>query len=992
MRLSARRRLALAALLVGLAAVAVSLQTQSENPDRALRQTREIYEREGPRAAFPGFKNALTGFRERGDRRGEAITLRYLGNCHKHFGDFQRALEYLTRALAMARELGERSVEARSLSNLGLLYWEMGDYQEATEPLKSSITIAREIGNRKLEGSALNNLGLVYDELGDYGQSLGGYHEALESYSGVDFPKGESDTLGNIGGAYLLRGQYRQAMEYYQRAFAISEREGLKPTMSQDLGNLGLCQLGLGQVDEAQKSFDRALLLAREAGLKQDEAYWLRAKANGLLRFGQYDSALQGFRQALQMYQQAGAKGELIGALNEIGTLHVLLGDAASGEDYFRRGLELAREGGQDRGVTLHLMALGDLEWRRQRYQEAAALYREALARAREADERSSVAESLIRLALTHREQGLLEQAMDEAREALTVAQAIEARLLQARALYALGEIERLQGHLVRALERYSAAGQTVEPVGDPDLLWRVKYGQGKAHDGLDQKGEAIAALEQSVAVIETVRNRLREERFRAGYIEDKYQVYVELVRLLLELGRIEEAFASAERLRARSHQELLNRGLPPLKSAEQRRAEIEHRAKIRQLQTALEEESAKPDPELRTRALEFFRRELIAAKRSYQDWLDDLRHQDPGFADAQALSAPSPRQVQRMLPAAGALVEYVIADDRVVVFVLTADRLRATTVPLRRADLEAKVELLRDLLLRIGSGAWRTPAASLAESLIVPAEEKGWLDGIEKLYLVPHGVLHYVPFAALPRTAGEGARLLIEDYELAYLPSAADLVDGRPPAGPSGTLLALAPRRSRLRYAADEAQSIAEIFPQPRSLLIGDLATESSFRGLAGRFRVLHLATHGYFNKLNPLLSGLELEPSGADNGRLEVHEILGLRLEADLVTLSACETALGSGYFAEVPAGDDFVGLTRAFLFAGSASVVASLWEVDDRSTSRLMQSFYGLLGQGDKARALALAQRRLLRAGGRYAHPYFWAPFVLVGKISSEPARKN
>jgi len=110
----------------------------------------------------------------------------------------------------------------------------------------------------------------------------------------------------------------------------------------------------------------------------------------------------------------------------------------------------------------------------------------------------------------------------------------------------------------------------------------------------------------------------------------------------------------------------------------------------------------------------------------------------------------------------------------------------------------------------------------------------------------------------------------------------------------------------------------------------------------------------------------------------------VMGMRLDADLVTLSACETALGSGYFAEVPAGDDFVGLTRAFLGTGSDSVLASLWEVNDRSTLDFMRSFYRNLAKAGKADALAQAQRAMLHRGGRYAHPYFWAPFVLVGAM--------
>ena len=228
----------------------------------------------------------------------------------------------------------------------------------------------------------------------------------------------------------------------------------------------------------------------------------------------------------------------------------------------------------------------------------------------------------------------------------------------------------------------------------------------------------------------------------------------------------------------------------------------------------------------------------------------------------------------------------------------------------------------------------------------------------------------------------------MIEDYTLAYLPSAALLLQDKSRTESAMSLLAMAPGRSRLRHAPEEAQTLSALF-RPRSrMLIGHSATETSFKDLSDEYRVLHLATHGYFNKLNPLLSGLELEPDDINDGLLEVHEILQLRLEADLVTLSACQTGLGSGYFAEVPAGDDFVSLTRAFLHAGSTSVLATLWEVDDLSTGKLMGSFYQRLRQSNlnegKAVALAQAQREL-RASALYGHPYFWAPFVLIGATS-------
>ncbi len=979
-----QRVAALGALLTYLLAP-TALPAQADSAEELLTAARQLYLEEGPQAALPQFERVLALYRAASDPRGEAITLGYIGNCHKRFGDFPKALDYLNRALAMKHELGDRLEEGKTLSHLGLVYWEMGGYPEAIERLTRSIAIAREIGDRKLEGASLNNLSLVYDEQGDYRRSLEQYQRVLELYRGTGFARGECDTLGNIGGVYFLLGQFREAMRYYQRSFAISERLGLKPSMSQDLGNLARCQLGLGQISEASSSFDRALRLARQAGLAKEEADWLAGKGTALIRRGQYDPALDHFRQALKTYERAGLKRELIDALSDMGALYSLLGDAGSAEQSFRRAIAEARGISHPVGVATNLIALADLEWQRKRYEEAAALYNQALALAREVDDRVLVAQSLTQLALTHRDQERFTEALEEARQALGIARGIEAPLLEAQAFYAQGEIERVQERLEAALQSYAAGEEIAQSLGDPELGWRLAYGQGLALEALDRQAEAVSALERAVTTIEAVRSQLREERFRAGYIENKYQVYVALVRLLLKMGRTGDAFFVAEKLRARSYLDLLNRGLPSMGSQPRRQALVELQERIRQLQRDVEAESARPRPEQRTQALQFFSSELAAAEREYQNLLDDLRQSEPGFAAVGGLGIPSAEQVQRLLPADGALLEYVVAEDGVAAFLLTHTEVQAKTVPLPHRDLNAKVELLRDLLLRKESDDWRAPAESLASFLIEPLEREGWLAGTKLLYLVPHGILHYLPFDALPRAETADGRFLVEDYVLACLPSATVLVYGKAiEDDPETNLLALAPARTRLRFAQQEARQVAKFFPPQPKVLIGRAATEASFKTEAGRHRVIHVATHGYFNKLNPLLSGLELEPGQREDGRLEVHEILGLRLHADLVTLSACETAMGSGYFAEVPAGDDFVGLTRAFLFAGSPSVLATLWEVDDRSTLQLMNSFYRQLGRADKARALAEAQRSMLEPGGPYRHPYFWAPFVLVGEV--------
>ena len=483
---------------------------------------------------------------------------------------------------------------------------------------------------------------------------------------------------------------------------------------------------------------------------------------------------------------------------------------------------------------------------------------------------------------------------------------------------------------------------------------------------------------------IEDVRSQLREERFRASYLEDKYQVYVSLVQLLLRLGRTEEAFTYAEKLRARYYLDWMNRGEPPIRDEARRQAELALRERVRQLERAIAQEHAKPAGDERRQALELFSAELVDAERAYQTSLDALSASDPAYAAARSLATVSSDTVQKLLPPDSALIEYVVADEGVSVFVIRAAGIQAKTIPARSIDVAAKVELLRDLIVREPGRDWQAPAASLHQLLVAPLEQAGWLDGVRRLYIVPHGILHYVPFAALPRGRELDARLVVTDYVVAYLPAAAALVQENGNGEAAETVMAMAPARTGLKFSQQEAAAVAGLFSKDRLLLVGAQATESAFKKSAGRYDVLHLATHGYFNKFNPLLSGLELEADPREDGRLEVHEILGLRLNADLVVLSACDTALGGGYFAEVPAGDDIVGLTRAFLFAGSPSVVASLWAVNDQSTMRLMGGFYGRLAEGGKAEALAAAQRELIRRGGRYAHPYFWGAFVLVGQM--------
>jgi CHAT domain-containing protein/Tfp pilus assembly protein PilF len=983
-------------LWLGVLLVAASLLTAAAAEDAAesllpeLQSAEALYRRDGPEAALPVFEELARTLGETGDIRSEAVAVGFLGEIYWRLGNYEEASHYLEQALDMKREAGDRLQESKTLNVLGLLHWDLGEFEQAQTYLREGGKIAEDLGDKSLQGAILNNLSLVHDELGDYYVSLKQYQQVLDLYRGADFPRGEGDTLGNIGGVYLLLGRFQEALDHYQRALAISEQLQSTISMSQDHGNVALCYLGLGQVDLSLAHFDQAIALATAAGMQQDQAYWLRARGNAWLLKGRYDLALEHHRAALALYQQLDGKTESVEALHDMGNLYLLLGDSVSAERHYRQAMQIARDIGLSRGITRNLLALGDLERRRAEPDRASDLYRESIQRAASAGERVSQGQALLRLAAVHAEQGRSAEALAGIGEAWKIAEESGAAGLATEATVARARLYRAQGDHAAALRDFDLALTKLVEAPDPELAWQAHYGRGLALAASGRTKAAINSLQAAVRVIEGIRDRLREERFKAGYVQDKYQVYIDLVRLQLESGLDEEAFSTAERLRSRSYLDLVESGMAANGNEDQLR-EFRLQARIRTLRQTLAEERDRGSSEQRQSAISVFSHELLAAERDYQAFLDD-RHQ--AGTSVPAAEVPHYHEIAAALVEDEAVVEYVVGPESLMLFLLTRDRLLTHTVEVRREDLDNKVALLSSLIRQRSSDRWEKPASSLARFLVEPLRAAEQLADIHHLYLVPHGSLNYLPFSLLPSHATEGSHRLIEDFTLAYLPTAAALSRNRRDLGEASSMLAIAPDVSRLRFARQEARAINALFEPDSFALLGRAATESAFKQLAPDYRMLHLATHGFFNKLSPLLSGVQLEADATNDGRLELHEILELKLNAELVTLSACETGLGSGYFAEVPAGDDYVGLTRAFLYAGSTMVLATLWEVDDASTLRLMRQFYGDLAEAaggeDKTGALTRAQRALL-SSREYNHPYFWAPFVLVGEMGRDKRKQ-
>jgi CHAT domain-containing protein len=468
--------------------------------------------------------------------------------------------------------------------------------------------------------------------------------------------------------------------------------------------------------------------------------------------------------------------------------------------------------------------------------------------------------------------------------------------------------------------------------------------------------------------------------------------VYGSLARAEHEAGLLGDAFLTSERLRAGRMLTMLTRGrlqTRVFRDAELMEREQDLRRHISELrgqlatETPLVERVRGPAHSAPPSAL---RRLLESAAVEHAELMSEMRAMQPAFAELVRGDLATRLDVAARLDEDDVFLEYLVTDSTTLVFVVTSDTIATFDLDIARRPLASLIDFARSAMDRPAAHTdrrlWISPLRQLYQSLLAPIESAGFLNGKRTLRIVPHAELHYLPFQAL--VGGASETFLIERFEVSYAPSGSvwtRLVDRRRAPTAAG-VLALAPLPERLSATPAEIAGIESSFGRQATALLGPAASESRVRDAAASYDILHLATLGVLNKANPLFSYVELSGDSVHDGRLEVHEVFGMDLAARLVVLSACETALASGFRADVPAGDDWIGLVRAFLFAGASNVVASLWRVEDRATAELMRLFYRSLKAGaGPSRALANAQRAMLDRRST-ADPFFWAGFTVIG----------
>lgn len=490
-------------------------------------------------------------------------------------------------------------------------------------------------------------------------------------------------------------------------------------------------------------------------------------------------------------------------------------------------------------------------------------------------------------------------------------------------------------------------------------IYWIVLLDRARIAQAEGRKSVAETMFKKAIDVIETQRSSINTEAGRIGFVGDKQSAYARLTAMLLAEGRNKEAFDYVERAKARALVDLL---------ASQKNINTRD-GQAGQVKTTLAEltkaendltvvaQSADKESQSKTRSI------VLALKK-------DLQEKAPQLAALVSVTTPDTARIQSRLTPEETLLEYYSTGSDWYVFILTRDTIDAQKLPAN--SLEKNIDELRKNITSRNSVNFSRLSRELYRQLFSAA-----VSGVKtkKLVIVPHGVLHYLPFAAL----SDGSDYLIDRFSLRILPSASVLsfLNPRIQKPEAGALIFGNPKLDNpkydLKYAQDEALAIGKIIPRS-SVFLRSEATETNLKKYGGAYPVIHLAVHGIFDLDSPLDSALLLARDSDNDGMLRAGELYNLSLNADLVTLSACETALG-----KVATGDDVVGFTRGFLYAGARSLVSSLWQVDDRATRDLMVNFYTNFSRMSKDEALRQAQ---LKVKKQYPHPYYWAAFLLTG----------
>jgi CHAT domain-containing protein/tetratricopeptide (TPR) repeat protein len=830
------------------------------------------------------------------------------------------------------------------------------------------------------------------------------YESAQRRFAELGLPRRRGEALYGLGllQRFCLE-ENDAALQTFTRAEPLFAGEpASEATMRQFAGEMRFAR---GDLDGAIGDFRRALDLRRQIGNRRGQALTLRTLGDALHLRGRYDEAAAAYDQALALWQagdDAGARADL---LLKLGHLDRDLGETDRARERFQEALGLFRQAKDRDGEAKALNAQGLLALDQERPAAALEPFESAL-KLRTPGTRGWAITQLS-LGVAWRDLGRNDDAGRAYAAALPILREIGDSREEARCLANLGRLEASTGRDAAALDHLDRALGLFRTLADPPQIALALEGKAQVLRRRGRFEEARGLMEEALVAVERHRFSQASTNTRAEFFSTQQNLYDDLIDLLMEMHRKEPtagyaaaALEVSERSLARSLLDGLAQagiGIPgggvPELHAREHEIEREIDALVSR-QTSLASDS---DIAALLRPVE------EALGRRWED-LDrvraGLRASDPRYA---ALTQPEPWSAagirRDLLDRDTLLLEYRLGETRSFLWAVTPDSLKSFELP-GRAEIERVAGPACDLIAR----SWSTRAdlsaepqlARLSRMLLAPAASL--LPG-KRLLVVGDGILQSLPFAALPEPGG--GEPLVAGHEIVSLPSVSALgalreeAAGRPAAPKTLWILAdpdFGGRFPQLSYTRQEAEAILDLAPGPKIAVQGSGASrEAVLRGALRDYRFLHFATHGSFAAGEPgggRLVLAQVEPRGRPeaNGFLYLADIYELDLRADLVVLSACQSARGR----EVR-GEGMMGMTRGFFYAGAERVLVSLWNVNDRVTVELMRRFYrGMLAEGLSPAAALRAAQDAIRRQTRFRAPYYWAGFVLQGEWRGERRR--
>ena len=935
------------------------------------------FKKQEPLYALASFENALMAARQVENlSRYEPQLLIYARESAYNAERYEIAAQYADDLVKFwAQKKPDSKEQAEALLKLGLIRARMEAYDSAIPVLEEGTEIMANLELEDLQVSALNDLGVVLENATDYDRALEQFEAAAKLSKTLDKKERLARQHTRMGRIYDLRmSRYAKAKSHYLKAFELYETLNKTDEMAQALLDAGRCDRLLGNFAGAEDRYQRALKLLRneKTGLPAENkilAGILMEQANNHWFQARYQEAFKGRQTVYEMALKHDWTLEQVNSLNTAGLIWWTLGDHPAALRELEKALELAKKLHARRdevATTLNNMGLvyrdaGD-------YEKAVSSLDDALAIDRKINSKWAMAYDLKNLGLTRLRMGETEKAVMLFSEALELAKTIGNRINEAKILVGYGESLMALNKLKEAQGRFQEALDLSRQMVLREVEWRALYGLARLRLKQGDRGAARELLEAAVNVIEDMRAAIKLDQLKDGFIANKMAVYETLVSLLVNMGLDSEAFHVAERSRARNLIDLLgNQRLSLHGAVNQKLYDGEKRLKNRmaEYETLMAQTT---DAEERT----VYGKALEQARDRYRDLMLEIQLKNPDLASIISVDPLTLAQVQELLDPQTALLVYYLVPHEILCWFITRDGMELFRTPLGRETLARSVLDYRRTLQNL------EPAEAQSEELytwlLAPVKER--LKGMKAVGIVPHHILHHLSFATL----FDGKEYLVDQVPLFALPGASVLGHTEKYRGMEKNIKVLAVGNPDLKnpalalpFAEKEVASIGWRFPNV-TVLTGDKATEGWVVRNISDFGIIHLASHGDFDPVNPLFSSVKLASDDSDDGDLRASEIFGLDIQAGLVMLSACQTGLG-----KITGGDDVIGMNRAFLYAGTNAIMSSLWRVSDISTALLVKQFYREFKSKGKAESL---QRAMQHVKNRFPHPGYWGAFVLVG----------